>query len=156
MINFLQYLGVGAGAAAVLGLVLVFFLRGVWAKFGTAMMKAEIALWWSHREQRDALKLDVKEIIDNEVQRADGLIRRVVTKETNDVVGRMEVELQSVAAKMDRMSDILHDVVERLARVEGTVDILAKRSGLSRELPAQLPPALPADATGRLRPPSRG
>lgn len=151
MLNVLQYLGVGAGAAAVMGLVVLFFLRGVWSKFGTAMMRAEIALWWNHKEQRDAMRADVKEIIDNEVQRADGLIRKAVSAEVNGINAHVDQRIQAVLDKMERMSDVLGDVVERLSRLEGTTDLLAKRSGMSGSMP-QLPPTPPADATGRQRP----
>jgi hypothetical protein len=143
---------VGTGA---IGVVLGLVLRGGWAKMGEPVVKNMFLAWYRDPDQQDKRKKEIKDVIDDQLQRADGLIRKEIAsqvdtmqKELAEVITqfgtefRQEVrELKEILGNQDETSEAFRtNIMTRLGKIEGAVNVMTKGqlSGTSESgFPAQ-------------------
>jgi len=129
---------VGSGG---LVLVLGLLLRGGWAKMGEPVVKAMFLAWYRDPEQQEKRKIEIKGVIEDQIQRMDGLIRKEIAsqvdtmqKELAEVVTqfgtefRQEVkELKEILVHQDETSEAFRtNIMTRLGKIEGAVNVMTK------------------------------
>lgn len=132
---------VAAASLGVLAALAAYLVRGFWAKNVEPVVKAQFVAWTSAPEQVDARKAFVREIIDNETQRVDGIIRKEITTQVTNVQTSLLAAIKTLGQEVKDETKALRDsievltqvdeefrenVVSRLSKIEGAMGVLTK------------------------------
>ncbi len=107
-----------------IGLVLALLVRGVWNKLGEPAVQAVLVAWYTDPEQVKSRKVEVVEVIDNELKRVDGKIRTEITQQVVLMEGKLLAALNDLKTLIQKDNEHQHQVLTKLGRVEGQIEIL--------------------------------
>jgi hypothetical protein len=120
----LGWFGDKFGTVAVFSVVFGLIVRGVAAKYGDGYIVKVVERWFASESVREFRKKFVREILDNEIARDDGLIRLAVIGEAEKLSREVIERLEHIQATFDRSVAEQTKIGERLARIEGAVETL--------------------------------
>jgi hypothetical protein len=137
----------GAAGIAVIGVIGAYFLRGIWAKFGEATIEGVVVKWSIHPDRTKEQRAFVKDVIDNEIRRDDGLIAKEIRQQVDQMETRLIEAIEGL--RIDR--EFKDNVLRELGDIQGTLRVLAQGTKPDSDPPPP-PPALErheATLTGR-------
>lgn len=125
------------------GCMLFFSLlvRGWWSKMGEPVVRTMFLAWFRDPDQAAKRADEIKNVIENQIQRADGLIRKEIEaqfkciqdefKESlasmDDLVRKDLTELKEMISKQNEFSEAFRtNVMTRLGKIEGAINMITK------------------------------
>lgn len=147
---------VGAAGTGVVAVVLGLLVRGWWTKMGDPVVRNMFLAWYRDPDQQAKREAEIKLVIENQIQRVDGLIRKEIAAQVNTMqqelartmreVGdefRTEVkELKEILANQDEMSEGFRtNVTTRLAKIEGALNMFMQGKFTASD--SNFPPSTP-------------
>lgn len=121
--------------------IVLLLLVGLWTKFLEPLVRKTVEAWYNDPERQNHRKAFVKEVIDDQVQRVDGVIHLHTQKHTDATNVAWQTEYKALREDMAEDRKLLHEMIQKLGRLEGMVAMIAKHNRISvPEMPAITPP----------------
>lgn len=135
-------------------------MRGFWAKNGEPVVKAMFIEWQNSPERLEMQKKLMRETIDNETQRMDGIIRKEIVNQVDGLQKQILKAVEELGTSLKGETRRMHDdltkttseistkleakeddaqqnrdsIINRLAKIEGVLQVLTRsRSSVSTD-----------------------
>ena len=106
---------------------------------------ATVKIWYDHKDQRESRtdeiqnilrhptvvaeqKQAVRDILDNEIKRKDGLISKEIQTQVTDLETRLMTKLEEVSQFLREDTSFKREIIERMATLEGTITAVLPRA----------------------------
>lgn len=106
---------------------------------------ATVKIWYDHKDQRESRtdeiqnilrhptvvaeqKQAVRDILDNEIKRKDGLISKEIQTQVTDMETRLMTKLEEVSQFLREDTSFKREIIERMATLEGTITAVLPRA----------------------------
>jgi len=106
---------------------------------------ATVKVWYDHKDQRESRtdeiqnilrhptvvseqKQAVRDILDNEIKRKDGLISKEIQTQVTDMETRLMTKLEEVSQFLREDTSFKREIIERMATLEGTITAVLPRA----------------------------
>lgn len=126
------------GGTGLLLTIVVLTARGYWSKNIAPLIHEEVSKWYGspdqvagrEKELKNALrsphlsseqKALIKDVLDNEIKRTDGLISQAISTQVSDMETRLMSKLDEMSRFIKEDTEFKQDLIQRLARLEGAV-----------------------------------
>jgi hypothetical protein len=126
------------GGTGILLAAVMLMARGYWSKNIAPLIQEEVQKWYgaseqiAHREKElqntlrsphvlTEQKTVIKEVLDNEIKRSDGLISQAIHTQVSDMETRLMSKLDEMSKFIKEDTEFKQDLIQRLARLEGAV-----------------------------------
>lgn len=130
--------------------VVLLLLIGLWTKFLEPLVRKTVEAWYNDPARQEQREKFAKKVIENEVQRIDGLIYTHTTAHTNMTNEGWRTAYNELRLEMAEDRKLLHEMVAKLGRLEGMLAMIAKHQRISiPEMPAVSPPPVSGVALKR-------
>lgn len=116
---------VGAAGLGALSFLALLLMRGFWAKVGEPVVKAMFLAWQADATETAKRHAETKSVIDNELQRVDGIIRKEITHQVSVLQSEMVKVLSEIKALIALDQSYREQVLTRLGRIEGAMNLHA-------------------------------
>lgn len=133
------------------GVLCTLLMRGLWVKHGEPEIITTVAAWYSAPAQTEARVKFIKQVIDNEIRRDDGLIAKEIEQAIDDFKQKLEAELAELYRDNQTEQQFRNTVISEIGRLKGSLGVLTRSSSTSVDnFAAVSPPAGPKgpDGTG--------
>jgi hypothetical protein len=81
--------------------------------------KRTIAVWYNQQATRDEREIFTKKVIDDQIQRADGVIRKEINVHVDKLTDKIEGLTADVNSKFDTLNTSTNQMLAKLSRIEG-------------------------------------
>lgn len=139
------------GGTGLLLTIVMLTARGYWSKNIAPLIQEEVSKWYAASGQtamreveiQNALrspqlvaeqKAFIKDVLDNEIKRSDGLISQAISTQVSDMETRLMSKLDEMSRFIKEDTEFKQDLIQRLARLEGAVQGLNQQKAESSKV----------------------
>lgn len=105
------------GGAGVIGAII---FAGVWDRFFKTKVRQEIKTFNGEPDNLEAFEKAVNKVIDNQINRRDGIIHKEISKQVEDGNAKVLGEIKALREELGDMTEI----GSRLGHIEGSMKVL--------------------------------
>lgn len=98
-----------------------------------------ISSWYNQQATRDERETFTKKVIDDQIQRADGVIRKEINVHVDKLTDKIESLTADVNAKFDTLNNSTNQMLAKLSRIEGFLSVPNKFDTGSQKPPGSKP-----------------
>lgn len=101
-----------SGVLIVLGLLVRYVFKGFWVSVLEPIVEAFVVKWWNSTAQKESLTVSMREFVENQTKRNDGIIRVEFDKDIN-----------SVKSSIDGLKAEMTEINKSLSEIKGALGI---------------------------------